>query len=96
MDKCYRLQKDKYSFIIKVDEKCSKFKVYYEYVYKNDIGRRFGRIMKFRTYDSYEDMQADFGGFLDFIQYDEEAELDEDDRYFRIETTTRNDKGRFS
>ncbi len=62
-------------------EKCCKYKVFWEQVFKDDIGRRYAKINKICTYNSLEEMEADFGGFLCFIEYMDELDLDTEVQY---------------
>ena len=57
-------------------EECSRFKVFWEGVYKDALGRQFSRIWHCKTYNSIEDMEADFGGFMQFIEYAEEIDME--------------------
>ena len=82
--KYYRIRKSGYSFLIVCDTKHSECKVFSELTYINEFGKRFGKIKKFMSYNSIEDMQSDFGGFLDFIEYVEGEEIDDGNVQFEI------------
>lgn len=88
--RAYRIKRAGYSFLIVCDVKFSKYKVFSEYTYVNEFGKRFGKIRKLMMYDSIEDMQSDFGGFLDYIEFVEGEEIYDGDR--RNEATAPDDK----
>ena len=62
-------------------EKYSKYKVSWEQIFQDDIGRRYAKIKKVCTYNSIEEMEADVAGFLCFIEYEEEIDLDAEVEY---------------
>ena len=90
----YRIQIYGYPFLIIGDEKCSKYKVFYETIYHDEHGRSFSKIKKIKTYNSVGDMESDFNGFLDFIEYEEEERINDGNGYEEFESTAPNDKGR--
>ena len=63
------------------EEKYSKYKVFFEQIYCDDIGRKYSRIKKINTYNSIYDMEADLDGFLCFIEYEEEIDLEAEVEY---------------
>ena len=78
----YRITIQKAPFPITFEhEKCSKYKVFWEQIFHDDIGRRYSRIKRICTYNSIEEMEADVAGFLCFIEYEEEMDLDAEVEY---------------
>lgn len=63
------------------NEEYCKYKVFWEQVFHDDKGRRYAKVNKVCTYDSIDDMEADFKGFLCFIEYSEELDLNEEVAY---------------
>lgn len=57
-------------------EKFSKYKVFWEQLFRDDVGRRFKKIHKVSTYNSIEEMEADVEGFLCFVEYMDEVDMD--------------------
>lgn len=69
----YRITIQKAPFPVTFEhENCSKYKVFWEQIFHDDIGRRYSRIKRICTYNSIEEMEADVAGFLCFIEYEEE------------------------
>lgn len=58
------------------NETFTKYKVFYETVYHDYLGRRYAQIKKVCTYDNIEDMEADFAGFLAFVEYQNEIDME--------------------
>ena len=69
-----------YPLIVVKDEKCTMYRVYYASYYYDELGRKYRKVRKIQTYNSIEDMEADFNGFINFIEY-EESEAVRDDEY---------------
>lgn len=73
----FRIAIQKAPFSVTFDnEKCCKYKVFWEQIYTDDIGRRYSKIKKVCAYNSVEEMEADVMEFLCFIEYMEEIDLD--------------------
>ena len=73
----FRIVIQKAPFPVTFDnEKCSKYKVFWEQIFTDDIGRRYSKIKKVCTYNSVAEMEADVLGFLCFIEYEEEIDMD--------------------
>ena len=82
----YRIRICPAPFIKIGNEQYSKYKVFFECVYHDSSGRLFAQIKKITTYNSIEDMESDFDGFLNYTIYeneiiDMEAEYEDDSRY---------------
>lgn len=63
-------------FMMIGNEQYTKYKVFYEMVYHDHIGRSYAQIKKVCTYDSIEDMEADFAGFIAFMEYQDEIDME--------------------
>ena len=73
----YRLRIYKAPFPITLKgEECSRYKVFWEGVYKDSLGRQFSKIWQCKCYNSIEDMEADFGGYIQFIEYADEIDME--------------------
>lgn len=71
----YRLKIYKDNFI-RLGSEVGRYKIYYEAVYHDDIGRRYSKIKKVMTYSSLQDAFEDIDGYLAFIEYEDEIPMD--------------------
>lgn len=76
-EECYRIRIYKKPFPVTMqgEEHC-KYKVYWEEIFRDDTGKAYARVHKINAYHSLEDMEADFEGFLCFMEYMDEMDLD--------------------
>ena len=61
------------AILIKKHHKVSRLSVYYGSFY-DGLGKKFNKLTYITSYDSYEELEADLGGLLQFIEYSESEE----------------------
>lgn len=75
----YRIRICKAPFdVIMPGEQYFKYKVFWEGIYRDEFGRAFSKIWQCKCYNSLEDMEADFEGYIQFIEYDDEIDWEEE------------------
>lgn len=85
-----------YPLIVVKDEKCTMYRVYYAAYYYDELGRKYRKVRKIQTYNSIEDMEADFNGFINFIEYEEsEAVRDDENRLEQSKAAASNEQSGF-
>lgn len=74
--------------------RCTKYKFCYFGPYYDEFGRRYKQIRKVFSFNSVNDMELDINEFLDFIEYVEGSELDDEDRFYGEEISNNDDRDR--
>ena len=69
----YRLKIYKDNFV-RLGNEVGRYKVFYEAIYTDDVGRRYSKIKKVMTYPSLQDAFEDVEGYLAFIEYEDEIQ----------------------